>query len=99
MAIRDESGLIGLHAFSSDGAKLGKIRDVIQAGGKSYLVIRRFLSKDLIVPADGARKSGDIRVEVNFKNIYIDHGPEHARGDEPSPAELHDVDDYYRRAA
>jgi ribosomal 30S subunit maturation factor RimM len=94
-----ESDLVGLHAFSSDGAKLGKVKRVFETGGRRYVEIGGFLSRELVVPAEGARKTTDERVELNFKNIYLDRGPEHKGKGEPTQEELSRVDDYYRTAA
>jgi ribosomal 30S subunit maturation factor RimM len=93
-----DSDLIGLHAFSRDGAKLGRVKRVIEAGGKRYLEIGGFLSRDIIVPEEGAKFS-DVRVEVNYKNIFLQRAPEHRSSTEPSPAELSQVDDFYSKAA
>jgi PRC-barrel domain len=70
----EESELIGLHAFSRDSTKLGKIKDVIEAGDASYLVIGRLLSKDLLVPSSVAKRSGE-RVEVPYTGSYLDMAP------------------------
>ena len=51
------------------------------------------------MPAEGARKTTDERVELNYKTIYLDRGPEHRGKDEPTQEELSRVDDYYRTAA
>lgn len=94
----DDDDLIGLHAFSSDGAKLGKVRRAFSAGDRRYVEIGGFLSRDIIVPAEGARRIGDERVELGYKNIYLDHAPEHRGKGEPTQEELARVDDYYRQA-
>jgi ribosomal 30S subunit maturation factor RimM len=94
-----DSDLVGLHAFSSDGAKLGKVKRVLELRGRRYIEIGGFLSRELIVPAEGARKTTDERLELNYKNIYLDHAPVHKGKDEPTQEELDRVDRYYRSAA
>ena len=100
MAISDQE-LIGLHAFSQDGTKLGKIKDVIEAGDSSYLVIGRFLSKDLLVPAGTATRSG-VRVEVPYSGSYLDMAPERSsKGGGLTAEERSRLEKFYehRRAA
>ena len=63
----------GCHAFARDGTKLGKIKDVIEAGESSYLVIGRFLSRDLLVPSASSKRSGE-RVEVPVQRVLPRHG-------------------------
>ncbi len=94
-----DSDLVGLHAFSSDGAKLGKVKRVLEAGGRRYVEVGGFLARDLIVPAEGARKTTDERVELSYRNIYLDRAPEHRGKDEPTQEELARIDQYFRTAA
>jgi hypothetical protein len=94
-----DSDLVGLHAFSSDGAKLGKVRRVYDSGGRRYVEIGGFLSKEFVVPAESAHKRSDERLELDFKNIYLERAPEHKGKSEPTPDELAQVDRYYRTAA
>jgi ribosomal 30S subunit maturation factor RimM len=94
-----DSDLVGLHAFSSDGAKLGRIKRVFEVGGRRYVEVGGFLSRDLIVPAEGARKTTDERVELSYKNISLDRAPEHRGKDAPTQEELSRVDQFYRKAA
>ena len=94
-----DSDLVGLHAFSSDGAKLGKVKRVLEADGRRYVEVGGFLTRDLIVPAEGARKTTDERVELSYRNIYLDRAPEHRGKDGPTQEELARVDQYFRTAA
>jgi hypothetical protein len=88
-----------LHAFSSDGAKLGKVKRVYDSGGRRYVEIGGFLSRDLVIPAESAHKTSDERLELGFKNIYLERAPEHKGRSEPTQDELAQVDRYYRTAA
>ena len=97
MATSDRD-LIGLHAFSSDGAKLGRVKEVLETGGRTYLVIHRSLSKDLIVPTDGARRA-DVRVDVGYENLLLERAPQHEIKGEPTADELARIDQFYDRAA
>jgi ribosomal 30S subunit maturation factor RimM len=94
-----DSDLVGLHAFSSDGAKLGKVKRVLEIGGRRYLEIGGFLTRGLVVPAEAARKATEERVELTYKNIYFDRAPEHKGKAEPTQDELDSIVRYYRTAA
>ena len=50
-AVRQD--LVGLEVFSRDGARLGKIKNIVGVGESAaeYLVIGRFLARDLVIPA------------------------------------------------
>ena len=80
-------------------AKLGKIKRVFEVGGRRYIEVGGFLSRDLIVPAEGASKATDERVEADYKNIYLDRAPEHHGKAEPTEEELSRIDQFYRTAA
>jgi ribosomal 30S subunit maturation factor RimM len=94
-----DSDLVGLHAFSSDGARLGKVKRVLDIRGRRYIEIGGFLSRELIVPGEGVRKTTDERVELSYMSIYLDRAPEHRGNDEPTQEELVRVDKFYRTAA
>ena len=68
--------LVGLEAFSRDGARLGKIRALIgdDATDRAYLVISRFLARDLIVPLDAIETPGG-KVVVPHGSAFIDSAP------------------------
>ena len=72
VALRD---LVGLQAFSHDGAKIGKVKDVVTARDSSdeFLVIGRFLSQ-LVVPAEVAECPGEC-VVVPFSSSFLDMAP------------------------
>ncbi len=68
--------LVGLKVFSREDVKIGKIKEVIGNSETSaeYLVIGRFLSRDLVVPIDLAERSGD-RVALPFTSSFLDMAP------------------------
>ena len=68
--------LVGLEAFSRDGAKLGKVRALIgdDATDRTYLVISRFLARDLVVPMDVVEAPG-AKVVVPHGSAFIDSAP------------------------
>ncbi len=68
--------LVGLEAFSRDGVKLGKVRALIgdDATDRTYLVISRFLARDLIVPLDAVETPG-AKVVVPHGGAFIDSAP------------------------
>jgi ribosomal 30S subunit maturation factor RimM len=73
-------GLVGLEAVSLDGAKIGKVKDVISgpASAARYLVIKHSLRHDLVVPAEGVEKQGDT-VIVPFATSVLDNAPRVAK--------------------
>ncbi len=72
VALRD---LVGLQAFSEDGTKIGKVKDVItdRDAAAEYLVIGRFLTQ-LVVPAEVANSPGEC-VVVPFSSSFLDMAP------------------------
>jgi ribosomal 30S subunit maturation factor RimM len=76
MVVAAPQGLRGLAAFSRDGTKLGKIKDVIndEETSSAYLVVGRFLAHDLVIPAALTEKE-DGRVVVPFSSSYLDMAP------------------------
>jgi ribosomal 30S subunit maturation factor RimM len=68
--------LVGLTAFSREGTKLGKLKDVISDSRTSseYLVIGRFLARDLMIPADVVDMP-DHHVVVPFSDAFLDCAP------------------------
>ena len=67
---------VGLVAFSREGTKLGKLKDVISDRESSveYLVIGRFLARDLVVPADVVEMP-DHHVVVPFSDGFLACAP------------------------
>jgi len=70
------SGLVGLKAFSREGAKLGKVKSVISDDSETreYLVVGRSLRRDLVVPIDTVVTPGD-RVVVPHTSAFCDSAP------------------------
>ena len=66
---------MGLPAYSRDGGRLGKVKDVVRGGEKAtYFVIGGFLSRGLVVPGDIVQERGDAIV-VPFTSSYLDMAP------------------------
>jgi ribosomal 30S subunit maturation factor RimM len=76
MAVSMGLDLVGLVVFSREGTKLGKLTDVISDGGAAaeYLVISRFLARDLVIPADVVEMP-DHRVVVPFSDGFLACAP------------------------
>lgn len=76
MAVSVGLDLVGLTAFSREGTKLGKLKDVISDGETSseYLVIGRRLARDLVIPTDVVEMPGD-RVLVPFASSFLNSAP------------------------
>ena len=72
--------LVGLEAFSRDGDKVGKIKQVIgdPESVSEYLVIKCSMFRDLVVPAGVVERQGD-SVTVPFACSYLDVAPRMAK--------------------
>jgi ribosomal 30S subunit maturation factor RimM len=65
---------VGVPAFSRDGSKLGKVKNVIQGGEADYLVVGGFLSRGLVIPAEVVKADGG-SITVPFMSSYLDMAP------------------------
>lgn len=66
---------MGLPAFSREGNKLGKVKDVVDSGESAkYLVIGSLFSRRLVIPSDVIQEKGDA-VVVPFTMSYLDMAP------------------------
>ena len=76
MTVSVSLDLVGLVAFSGEGTKIGKLKDVISDGESTpdYLVIGRFLARDLVIPADVVEMPGD-RIVVPFASSFLNCAP------------------------
>ena len=97
-AVRQD--LVGLEVFSRDGARLGKIKNIVGDGESAaeYLVIGRFLARDLVIPADTVEVPGD-RVVVPHGSSFIDSAPSVKAKGAISPADAARLEDFYRSPA
>jgi ribosomal 30S subunit maturation factor RimM len=88
-------GLVGLEAVSSDGAKLGRIKDVISGPASSarYLMIKQSLFHDLVVPADGIERQGD-HVVLPFAKLALANAP-HVAGRPLSDEDRRKLEEYF----
>ena len=94
-AVRQD--LVGLGVFSRDGMKLGKIKTVVGDGESAaeYLVVGRFLARDLVIPADTVEMPGD-RVVVPHGSSFIDSAPAIKAKGSISPADAARLEDFFR---
>jgi sporulation protein YlmC with PRC-barrel domain len=92
--------LVGLEAFSREGDKVGKIRDVICDPGSltECLVIKHSLRRDLIVPADMVERH-EQRVTIPFGSAYLDMAPRPAKKGELSSEERTRLESFYHPTA
>lgn len=92
--------LVGLEAFSREGDKIGKIKDVICDPGSlsECLVIKHSLRRDLVVPADVVERRDD-SVVVPFGSSYLDIAPRVAAKGELSSEERARLEHFYHPTA
>ena len=92
--------LVGLEAFSREGDKLGKIRDVICDPGSlsDCIVIKHSLRRDLVVPADVVERHDD-RVMIPFGSSYLHVAPRVATGGELTSKDSARLDRFFHPAA
>jgi sporulation protein YlmC with PRC-barrel domain len=91
---------VGLEVFSRDGARLGKIKNIVGDGESAaeYLVIGRFLARDLVIPADTVEVPGD-HVVVPHGSSFIDSAPSVKAKGAISPADAARLEDFFRSPA
>ena len=92
--------LVGLEAFSREGDKVGKIKDVICDPGSltDCLVIKHSLRRDLVVPADIVERR-EQRVTIPFGSSYLDMAPRPAKKGELSSEDRERLDKFYHPTA
>jgi sporulation protein YlmC with PRC-barrel domain len=69
--------LVGLEAYSREGEKIGKVKDVIcdpESDAADCLIIKYGLFRDLVVPADVVQKQGEC-ITVPFTHNFLDVAP------------------------
>jgi ribosomal 30S subunit maturation factor RimM len=68
--------LVGLKAFSRDGDRIGKVKGVLcdPESDSECLVIKRSLTRDLVVPADVVEAS-DGSVTIPFTRSFLNVAP------------------------
>ena len=69
--------LVGLAAYSREGEKIGKVKDVIcdrDSGAEDCLVIKYGLFRDLVVPTDVVTMQGEC-VTLPFTRAFLDISP------------------------
>jgi len=88
--------MVGLSAFSREGGKIGRIRDVICDPGSlsECLVIKHSMFRDLVVPADVVERQQD-SVTVPFSSSYLDVAPRVATKGELSSEERTRLEAFY----
>ncbi|HTX67735.1 MAG TPA: PRC-barrel domain-containing protein [Thermoleophilia bacterium] len=75
MATVPDRDYVGLTAYSRDGTKLGRVKDVMRSGDTAeYLVIGGFLSRGRVVPCDVVTDEGNCLI-VPFMSSYLDMAP------------------------
>ena len=86
---------MGHGIYSRDGSKLGKVKAVIgDEMGNKYLIVGRFLSRDLVVPLHVVKLDGD-RVIVPRTSSYVDCSPEVSTRDALSEEDAERVERFY----
>jgi sporulation protein YlmC with PRC-barrel domain len=92
--------LVGLEAFSREGDKIGRIKDVICDPGalSDCVVIKHSLRRDLVVPADVVERR-DEGVTVPFGTSYLHVAPRIATKGELSGEDRARLERFYHPAA
>ena len=84
--------LVGHGIYSREGSKLGKVKAVISDEmANEYLVVGRFLSRDLVLPLHIVKLDGD-RVVVPRTSSFVDCSPEVSTKDWLSAEDAERVD-------
>jgi hypothetical protein len=91
--------LVGLEAFSREGDKIGRIKDVICDPGalSECVVIKHSLRRDLVVPADVVERRGE-GVTVPFGSSYLHVAPRIATKGELSSEDRERLERFYHPA-
>lgn len=89
--------LVGLEVFSREGTKLGKIKGVVDDGESTaeYLVIGRFLARDMVIPLDTVETPGD-RVVVPHGSSFLASAPTVKAKGRISPADAARLERFFR---
>jgi ribosomal 30S subunit maturation factor RimM len=76
MTMPSARDLVGLDAFSRDGDKIGKVKDVVGCAESDAecLVIKCGFFRDLVVPADVIEKQ-DAGITIPFAHSFLDVAP------------------------
>jgi sporulation protein YlmC with PRC-barrel domain len=92
--------LVGLAAFSREGDKIGKIKDVIcdPESLSECLVIKHSMFRDLVVPADVVERRDD-SITVPFCSSYLDVAPRVATKGKLSSEERSRLEAFYHPTA
>jgi hypothetical protein len=87
---------VGLEAFSRDGDKIGKIKEVIcdPESVSECLVIKYGLFRDLVVPVDVVERRGE-SVTVPFTRSLLDVAPRVGKKGELSSEERARLEHFY----
>ena len=89
--------LVGLEAYSREGQKIGKVKDVIcdpESDAEDCLVIKYGLFRDLVVPADVVKKQGEC-VTLPFTHSFLDVAPRVATKGKLSGKERDRLEHFY----
>ena len=91
--------LVGLEAFSREGDKIGRIKDVIcdPEALSDCVVIKHSLRRDLVVPADVVERR-DEGVTVPFGTSYLHLAPRIATKGELSHDDVERLERFYHPA-
>ena len=88
--------LIGRVAFSRDGSRLGRVKQALGEGPACYLVIGRFLGRELVVPEPAAEERDD-QVWLPFATAFLSSSPRVRTRTGLSDADRERLDRFYGR--
>ena len=94
------SEFIDHDVYTSDGVKLGRVKDTIRSRlGTGYIVIDRSMARDVCLPL-GVVEQSDDHLRVPFTKDYIDEAPDvDLSGDVLKESDQRHLDQYYLRRA
>ena len=89
--------LVGIEAYSRDGEKIGKVKDVIcdpESDTEDCLIIKYGLFRDLVIPADVVQKQGE-RITVPFTYSFLDIAPRVGTNGKLSSTERNQLEHFF----
>jgi hypothetical protein len=92
--------LVGCDAYSREGDKIGKVKEVISdpESVSECIVIKYGMFRDLVVPVDVIQREG-VSVTIPFTHTSLNSAPRVAKKGSLSPQDRAQLQDFYHGAA
>ena len=87
--------VVGREAFSRDGSRIGKVKQVLGEGDARYLVIGRFLGREVVVP-ESVTEQQDDELRLPFATSFLGSSPRVKVKAGLSEADRRRLDEFYR---